>query len=65
MSETPNTTTRPAAHPEAARKAPASTAPTAQPHAAGSHAADSHDVIRVHGARENNLKDASRSPSAG
>ncbi|CAL9512763.1 ATP-binding cassette domain-containing protein [Streptomyces sp. enrichment culture] len=88
MSEAQNTTTRPAADREAARKtpastasenpastasetpantapeAPASTAPTAQPdaagpHAAGSHAADSHDVIRVHGARENNLKDVS------
>ncbi|MGY1736451.1 ATP-binding cassette domain-containing protein [Geodermatophilus sp. SYSU D00684] len=27
--------------------------------ASGSHAADSHDLIRVHGARENNLKDVS------
>ena len=25
----------------------------------GVHAADSHDLIRVHGARENNLKDVS------
>lgn len=25
----------------------------------GPHAADSHDLIRVHGARENNLKDVS------
>ncbi|MGW5784201.1 ATP-binding cassette domain-containing protein [Streptomyces sp. NPDC003757] len=29
------------------------------PRASGSHAADSHDLIRVHGARENNLKDVS------
>ena len=28
-------------------------------HHAGRHAADSHDLIRVHGARENNLKDVS------
>ena len=26
-------------------------------HARASHPADSHDLIRVHGARENNLKD--------
>jgi excinuclease UvrABC ATPase subunit len=28
-------------------------------HSAGRHGADSHDLIRVHGARENNLKDVS------
>ncbi|MEE1760101.1 MULTISPECIES: excinuclease ABC subunit UvrA [unclassified Streptomyces] len=31
----------------------------AQAQAPGPHAADSHDLIRVHGARENNLKDVS------
>ncbi|CAL9666812.1 UvrABC system protein A [Streptomyces sp. enrichment culture] len=30
-----------------------------QPQSPASHAADSHDLIRVHGARENNLKDVS------
>ena len=30
-----------------------------EPEAAALHAADSHDLIRVHGARENNLKDVS------
>ncbi|MGA5412845.1 ATP-binding cassette domain-containing protein [Streptomyces pseudogriseolus] len=29
------------------------------PHQPGGHVADSHDLIRVHGARENNLKDVS------
>lgn len=32
---------------------------TTQPTATGTHPADSHDLIRVHGARENNLKDIS------
>jgi len=30
-----------------------------QPHATATHPADSHDLIRVHGARENNLRDVS------
>ena len=30
-------------------------------HARASHPADSHDLIRVHGARENNLKDITSS----
>ena len=30
-----------------------------QPAAPAPHAADSHDLIRVHGARENNLRDVS------
>ncbi|HEX3823592.1 MAG TPA: excinuclease ABC subunit UvrA [Mycobacteriales bacterium] len=34
-------------------------AKAAKPQPAHSHAADGHDVIRVHGARENNLKDVS------
>ncbi|TDT31531.1 excinuclease UvrABC ATPase subunit [Streptomyces sp. BK208] len=36
-----------------------SSAKRTDPRASGSHAADSHDLIRVHGARENNLKDVS------
>ncbi|MFJ5841251.1 ATP-binding cassette domain-containing protein [Streptomyces shenzhenensis] len=36
-----------------------SKAPRTDPQAPASHAADSHDLIRVHGARENNLKDVS------
>ena len=32
---------------------------TADAHPTGAHPADSHDLIRVHGARENNLKDVS------
>ncbi|MGY1781007.1 ATP-binding cassette domain-containing protein [Geodermatophilus sp. SYSU D01036] len=36
-----------------------STATSTDRPASGSHAADSHDLIRVHGARENNLKDVS------
>ncbi|MGY1783948.1 ATP-binding cassette domain-containing protein [Geodermatophilus sp. SYSU D00698] len=36
-----------------------STATSTGRQASGSHAADSHDRIRVHGARENNLKDVS------
>ncbi|MGI5424037.1 ATP-binding cassette domain-containing protein [Streptomyces sp. CA-179760] len=36
-----------------------SKATTADRRSPGPHAADSHDVIRVHGARENNLKDVS------
>ncbi|MGY1728230.1 ATP-binding cassette domain-containing protein [Geodermatophilus sp. SYSU D01062] len=36
-----------------------STATSTDRQASGSHAADSHDLIRVHGARENNLKDVS------
>ncbi|MGW0880082.1 ATP-binding cassette domain-containing protein [Streptomyces sp. NPDC002671] len=32
-------------------------APSADPQSPAPHAADSHDLIRVHGARENNLKD--------
>ena len=37
------------------------------PQSPAPHVADSHDLIRVQGARENNLKDVSiaRSPSAG
>jgi excinuclease UvrABC ATPase subunit len=35
------------------------TAPRADRHDSGAHRADSHDAIRVHGARENNLKDVS------
>ena len=31
-----------------------------EPHRRGGHVADGHDLIRVHGARENNLKDAQR-----
>ncbi|MDQ1021570.1 excinuclease UvrABC ATPase subunit [Streptomyces afghaniensis] len=34
-------------------------APRTDRQSSGPHAADSHDVIRVHGARENNLKDVS------
>ncbi|MFH8405425.1 ATP-binding cassette domain-containing protein [Streptomyces sp. NPDC018019] len=34
-----------------------STAPKTDPRPPAQHAADSHDAIRVHGARENNLKD--------
>ncbi|MEV0373246.1 excinuclease ABC subunit UvrA [Streptomyces sp. NPDC050636] len=33
--------------------------PTSQPRSSAPHAADRHDLIRVHGARENNLKDVS------
>ncbi|MFG3073859.1 ATP-binding cassette domain-containing protein [Streptomyces sp. NPDC048225] len=36
-----------------------SSAKRTDPLASGAHAADSHDLIRVHGARENNLKDVS------
>ncbi|MEU1019863.1 excinuclease ABC subunit UvrA [Streptomyces sp. NPDC005898] len=36
-----------------------SKAPRTAPRASAPHAADSHDLIRVHGARENNLKDIS------
>jgi excinuclease UvrABC ATPase subunit len=36
-----------------------STATTTDPQAPALHVADSHDLIRVHGARENNLKDVS------
>ncbi|CAM5701453.1 UvrABC system protein A OS=Streptomyces tendae OX=1932 GN=GUR47_01395 PE=3 SV=1 [Streptomyces tendae] len=36
-----------------------SSAKRTDPRGSGSHAADSHDLIRVHGARENNLKDVS------
>ncbi|WP_369259230.1 ATP-binding cassette domain-containing protein [Geodermatophilus amargosae] len=36
-----------------------STATSTDPLSAAGHAADSHDLIRVHGARENNLKDVS------
>ncbi|WP_405802627.1 excinuclease ABC subunit UvrA [Streptomyces halstedii] len=36
-----------------------SRATTTDPQASAPHAADSHDLIRVHGARENNLKDVS------
>ena len=36
-----------------------SMAPRTDTHSPGPHAADSHDFIRVHGARENNLKDVS------
>ncbi|WP_306969335.1 excinuclease ABC subunit UvrA [Streptomyces afghaniensis] len=36
-----------------------SMAPRTDRQSSGPHAADSHDVIRVHGARENNLKDVS------
>ncbi|RMB81797.1 excinuclease ABC subunit UvrA [Streptomyces shenzhenensis] len=36
-----------------------SKAPRTDPQAPASHAADSHELIRVHGARENNLKDVS------
>ncbi|MFS8204126.1 excinuclease ABC subunit UvrA [Streptomyces sp. CWNU-52B] len=36
-----------------------SMAPRADTRSPGPHAADSHDLIRVHGARENNLKDVS------
>ncbi|MEU9641960.1 excinuclease ABC subunit UvrA [Streptomyces sp. NPDC048188] len=36
-----------------------SSAKRTDPRASGAHAADSHDLIRVHGARENNLKDVS------
>src|SRR4051812_35173383 len=36
-----------------------STATTTDPQSTALHGADSHDVIRVHGARENNLKDVS------
>ncbi|MEZ3178671.1 excinuclease ABC subunit UvrA [Streptomyces pimonensis] len=36
-----------------------SMATRAEQQSAGAHAADSHDLIRVHGARENNLKDVS------
>ncbi len=36
-----------------------SKAPRPAPRASAPHAADSHDLIRVHGARENNLKDIS------
>ncbi|MFJ6211767.1 ATP-binding cassette domain-containing protein [Streptomyces sp. NPDC092296] len=36
-----------------------STAPRTDTHAPEPHIADSHDLIRVHGARENNLKDVS------
>jgi excinuclease UvrABC ATPase subunit len=35
------------------------TAPRPDTHPTAPHAADSHDLIRVHGARENNLKDVS------
>src|SRR4051812_19370395 len=35
------------------------TATTTGPQSSGLHAADSHDLIRVHGARVNNLKDIS------
>ncbi|GAA4912988.1 excinuclease ABC subunit UvrA [Streptomyces coeruleoprunus] len=35
------------------------TAPTTDTRSPAPHAADSHDLIRVHGARENNLKDVS------
>ncbi|WSA12681.1 excinuclease ABC subunit UvrA [Micromonospora sp. NBC_01813] len=34
-------------------------APSTDPQSAAPHAADRHDLIRVHGARENNLKDVS------
>lgn len=34
-----------------------STATSAPDQPPGTHTADSHDLIRVHGARENNLKD--------
>ncbi|MGY1823190.1 ATP-binding cassette domain-containing protein [Geodermatophilus sp. SYSU D00079] len=36
-----------------------STATSTDPRSTARHAADSHDLIRVHGARENNLKDVS------
>ncbi|WP_328498550.1 excinuclease ABC subunit UvrA [Streptomyces sp. NBC_00414] len=36
-----------------------SMAPNTDPQSPAPHAADSHDLIRVHGARENNLKDVS------
>ncbi|MFV0132219.1 ATP-binding cassette domain-containing protein [Streptomyces sp. HMX87] len=36
-----------------------SMAPSTDPQSPAPHAADSHDMIRVHGARENNLKDVS------
>ncbi|GAA3796206.1 ATP-binding cassette domain-containing protein [Streptomyces phyllanthi] len=36
-----------------------STAPRTDPQSPAPHAADSHELIRVHGARENNLKDVS------
>ncbi|SCE93343.1 ATP-binding cassette domain-containing protein [Micromonospora mirobrigensis] len=36
-----------------------STAPATDPRSPAAHVADSHDLIRVHGARENNLKDVS------
>ncbi|WP_448625647.1 ATP-binding cassette domain-containing protein [Geodermatophilus sp. URMC 64] len=36
-----------------------STATRTDPHSPARHVADSHDLIRVHGARENNLKDVS------
>jgi excinuclease UvrABC ATPase subunit len=36
-----------------------SKATTTDPRSAAAHVADSHDLIRVHGARENNLKDVS------
>ncbi|WP_442791413.1 ATP-binding cassette domain-containing protein [Micromonospora sp. NBC_01813] len=36
-----------------------SMAPSTDPQSAAPHAADRHDLIRVHGARENNLKDVS------
>ncbi|WP_298455619.1 excinuclease ABC subunit UvrA [uncultured Cellulomonas sp.] len=39
-----------------ATRTSSSTSSSTDPHAS-SHAADSHDVIRVHGARENNLRD--------
>jgi len=42
---------------KAAKKKPPRTTAKAAP--AAQHAADSHDMIRVHGARENNLKDIS------
>jgi excinuclease UvrABC ATPase subunit len=38
---------------------PMSTATTTDERSSASHAADRHDLIRVHGARENNLKDVS------
>ena len=40
-------------------RAPATTRSAAAPASPARHVADSHDVIRVHGARENNLEDVS------
>ncbi len=42
-----------------APKTPAQTKTKAQPQSPAHHVADSHDLIRVHGARENNLKNVS------